>query len=90
MCSSFNLAIGFSPIFGKLIFISNERIHENIPIIIAKNYDKWYTRMNVVFGYQDFLEVIKNCVNPLVEGAMAAQRRLEKIFQSFVSHSSIF
>ena len=34
--------------------------------------------MNVLFGYQDFLEVVKNSVNPCVEGATDAQRNSHK------------
>ena len=31
-----------------------------------------------MFGYQDVLEVVKNVVNPLVEGATDAQRETHK------------
>lgn len=34
--------------------------------------------MKVLFDYQDILEVVKNCVNPLVEGVTDAQRATHK------------
>lgn len=34
--------------------------------------------MKVLFGNQDVLEVIKNGVNPFVEGATTAQRTVHK------------
>ena len=34
--------------------------------------------MKVLFGYQDVLEVIKNEVNPLVEGTIVAQQVMHK------------
>lgn len=54
--------------------VSNERISTNLPILDAKNYDNRCKQMKVVFGYQDVLEVVKNEVTTLVEGAIYAQR----------------
>lgn len=61
-----------------MLSISNEHITTNLPILDAKNYDKWCKQMNVMFGYQDVLEVIQNDVNPLIKAATDAQRTAHK------------
>lgn len=61
-----------------MLFISNERIPTNLPILDVKNYNKWCNQMKVLFGYQDVLEVIKNGVTPHVEGATAARKTTHK------------
>ena len=59
-------------------FVSNERITANLLIIDAKNYEKWCKLMKVSFDYQDVPEVIKNGMNPLVEGAQRATHKEKK------------
>ena len=54
--------------------VSNDKIPTNLPILDSKNYDKWAKQMKVLFGYQDVLEVIKDGVTSLVEGATDAQK----------------
>lgn len=59
-------------------YVLNERTLTNLSIVDAKNYNNWYKEMKVLFDYQDVLEVIKNCVNPLAEGAMDVHRATHK------------
>lgn len=58
--------------------VSNERIPANLPILNAKNYDKWCKQMKVLFGYQDVLEVIKNGVTPLFQNVIEAKQATHK------------
>lgn len=53
--------------------VSNERIHANLLILDAKNYDKWCKKIKVLFGYPDVLKVIMDGVTALVEDATDAQ-----------------
>lgn len=57
-----------------MLSISSEGIPGNLSILYVNNYDKWCKQINVLFGYQYVFEVIKDSVNPLVEGATDAQR----------------
>lgn len=61
-----------------MTYVSNVRFPVNLPILDAKNYDKWRKQTNVLFDYQDVLEVIKNGVATLVEGATDPHRSKHK------------
>lgn len=58
----------------KKTVVYNEGITVNLPILSEKNYEKWCKQMKVLSVYHDVLEVTKNRVTILVEGATYAQR----------------
>ncbi|GAU23292.1 hypothetical protein TSUD_237460 [Trifolium subterraneum] len=53
---------------------SNSSLPSNLPILDSKNWDQWCIRMNVIFGFQDVEDLVKNGYNALAADATEAQQ----------------
>lgn len=57
---------------------SNGNLLGNLPILDAKNWDRWSVQMEVVFGFQEVLEVVKNGYQDLGENPDTTQQAAHK------------
>ncbi|CAH9091124.1 unnamed protein product [Cuscuta epithymum] len=47
----------------------------NLPVLDAKNWDRWCIQMKVIFGYQEVLDVVENEISSLKENPSEAERK---------------
>ena len=49
-----------------------------LPILDAKNWDRWNKQMKVIFGFQEVQEVIETAIGDLADNATEAQRNAHR------------
>lgn len=57
---------------------NNGNLLGNLPILDAKNWDRWCVQMEVIFGFQEVLEVVKNRYQELGDDPDDAQQATYK------------
>lgn len=57
---------------------SNGHFPANLPILDGKNWEKWCVKMDVIFGFQDVTDLVKNGIPAEVEGATEVQTAAHK------------
>lgn len=57
---------------------SNGSFPANLPIFDAKKWKQWCLKMEVIFGFEDVYDLVKNYIPEEVEGAMDAQTAAHK------------
>lgn len=58
---------------------SNGNLMGNLPVLDSKNWDRWCVQMEVVFGFQDVFDVVKNGYQELGANPDEAQRAAHKV-----------
>lgn len=57
---------------------SNGNLMGNLPVLDSKNWDRWCVQIEVVFGFQDVFDVVKNGYQELGANPDEAQRATHK------------
>lgn len=57
---------------------SNGSYPANLPVLDGKNFEQWCVKMGVIFGFQYVLEIVKNGIHEVEEGAKEAHKAVYK------------
>ncbi|RDX90887.1 hypothetical protein CR513_27193, partial [Mucuna pruriens] len=58
---------------------SNGTFPTNMAVLDGKNFEQWYIKMGVIFGFQVVLEIVKNDIQKVEIGATELYRGTDKI-----------
>uniref|UniRef100_A0A151UDK6 Uncharacterized protein n=1 Tax=Cajanus cajan TaxID=3821 RepID=A0A151UDK6_CAJCA len=46
----------------------------NLPNFFGKHFDQWCVKIGIIFGFQEVLEIVKNIIQEMEEGATETQQ----------------